>query len=66
MALTRKGTQMTTIEIISRLLKHYKYSYDVNVAVSNHRRQNPNWNWVAAAHDLLSTIEGKNYEQKTL
>lgn len=57
---------MTTIEIISRLLKHYKYSYYVNVAVSNHRRQNPNWNWVAAAHDLLSTIEGENYEQKTL
>lgn len=50
---------MTTIQIISSLLKHYKYSYDVNVAVSQHRRGHPEWNWVDAATDLLNTLEAK-------
>jgi len=46
-------TPMTAGEIIRELKVYYPETYDLNVAVNEHRRANGFKNWYAAALDLL-------------
>lgn len=54
-----KDKIMNTVEIINRLGMKFESVYDLKVAVNNHRKLNPEWNWIDAAENLLQILEGK-------
>lgn len=49
---------MTIAKLMDELTVYYPKSYDLNQAVYAHRQQNKSWNWVDAALNLLSTLQG--------
>lgn len=50
---------MTLATLLTRIKKFYPSTYELNVAVSQHRQQDRSWNWVDAATDLLEKLEAK-------